>query len=163
MRKWSRSIGISGTLIIHLSLLLQFIVIPITKKPPPPPPPGSEQKEISVALLPPIEHSSIVTPPVDSSSELVAQVDPNICKDQGKTYLGVGFRYSPFTNLVTHIPEYYPAYRAGMRIGDMVLDPDTPIVDGYLDIEVVRGYQQMHFRIKAEQICYKARLTNVVS
>ncbi len=41
----------------------------------------------------------------------------------------------------------------------MVLDPDTPIVDGYLDIEVVRGYQQMHFRIKAEQICYKAKLT----
>lgn len=158
MHKWSRIAGISGTLIIHLSLLLSFIIIPAIKKTPLSPPPVTE-KEITVALLPPTTHRSDILP-ANGDTETVTQVDPNICENQGKTYLGVGLRYSPFTNLIIHVPEFYPAYKAGMRVGDMLLDPDTPIVDGYLDIEVVRGYQQIHFRIKAEQICYKAKLTH---
>jgi len=158
MRNWSRTIGISGTLIIHLSLLLQFIVIPVLKKPPPPPPPGNQQ-EVEVTLLPPVEHKSIILPPIDAPAEIIAQVDPDICKNQSDSYMGVGFKYSPFTALIIHVPEYYPAYRAGIRLGDMILDPDTPIVNGYLDIEIMRGYQQMHFRIKAEKICFKPKLT----
>jgi len=157
MSKWGRFIGISGTLIIHLSLLLQFIVIPSTKKPLSGGATGG--KEIVVTLLPPTQHKSIILPPDESPIKVLSHIDPDICANKDNSYMGVGFRYSPFTNLVIDVPEYYPAYKAGIRVGDLLLDPDSPIVDGYLNIEIIRGYQQIHFRIKAEQICYGTELT----
>jgi hypothetical protein len=154
MRKRSRFAGISGTLIIHLALLLPFIIIPILH-PPVSNVPKSTEKVLEVTLLPPKESLAEKLPISDIPNQNISQTDPVICKNQDKNYFGVGFIYSPFTSLVTYAPEFYPAYKAGIRIGDMVLDPDTPIVNGFLDIEIIRGYQQMHFRIKAENICFK--------
>lgn len=81
--------------------------------------------------------------------------DSRVCKDKSSTYMGVGLLYSETTLEVTHAPEYYPAYKSGIRVGDKLLNPHADIdSQGFITLYVLRFGKQITFRSKAEKICF---------
>lgn len=78
-----------------------------------------------------------------------------ICSGKDKNYIGVGMIIQPGTNRVTNVPEQYPAYKAGIRNGDIIVDPYGPtIMNGYVSFDIRRGDQILNIKIHAEKICY---------
>ena len=81
--------------------------------------------------------------------------DDAICDGKDKNYMGVGMIIQPGSNRVTNAPEQYPAYKAGIRQGDIIIDPYGPTeVDGHIIFEVKRGSSNIRIQIKVEKICY---------
>lgn len=81
-------------------------------------------------------------------------VDSRVCSNRDKNYLGIGMLYNVGSNLVTYVPTFYPAYLAGVRVGDFLLNPEEPIQDGYINLRFIRGYIEHRLRIKTEMICF---------
>ncbi len=146
-------------ILLHISLVIKINV---------PPPPVlyiqttseeiPQEKMVEVTLLP---REKLITsevqdaPPNDIPVSPKYKTDTKICTGKDKTYFGVGFIWNPQTNVITHAPEDYPAYKAGIRQGDMVMNPAEEYIDGYVTFEVVRSFQQLRFRVKGDNICYQ--------
>jgi len=74
---------------------------------------------------------------------------------QGKTYVGIGLQFN-LDQIVIIAPESYPAYKAGIRVGDEVLNPDfEPDVDGYDIVDFTRRGKHHRLRIKTQWICLR--------
>jgi C-terminal processing protease CtpA/Prc len=74
---------------------------------------------------------------------------------QGKTYVGIGLQFN-LDQAVTVAPESYPAYKAGIRVGDQVLNPDfEPDADGYDVVDFTRHGKHHRLRIKTQWICLR--------
>lgn len=80
--------------------------------------------------------------------------DSLVCSGRDKTYVGIGIIFNIGSYTISHAPEYYPAFKAGVRVGDVIANPPLEIVDGYIDIEVIRGYTHLRFHVKADNICF---------
>jgi len=88
----------------------------------------------------------------------------NIC--EGETYIGIGVGL--FANIVTDVPEGYPAHHAGIKEGDEIIgaydhsNPDIFIKganfknkEGGVDIVIERKGKRMTITTVREKICYK--------
>jgi hypothetical protein len=76
------------------------------------------------------------------------------CAD-GKSYWGIGMQFN-LNNIVINAPESYPAYHAGIRVGDVVTDRDIhPDEQGYETVEFTRRGKLHRLRIKTEWICLR--------
>jgi len=74
---------------------------------------------------------------------------------EGKAYKGIGMQYDP-DEIVTVVPASYPAYKAGIRLGDEVLNPDfQPDADGYDLVAFSRHGIKRTLRIKTQWICLR--------
>jgi hypothetical protein len=149
-------IGAMVTIIIHLALLISF-VMPPPKRFPPPSGRLTKYKDVEIKFIPMKEaKSSIEEKPPNDLPSIRYKTDPIICSAKDKEYLGIGVMWRPDTGLVIHVPEDYPAYKAGIRIGDQVKDPfANDITNGYLDMDVMREYTLLHFHVKVEKICFQ--------
>jgi hypothetical protein len=106
----------------------------------------SQQQESNINT----EQSASNTGPVESFP-----ADDLFCADKSQVFLGVGVLYSRDDGMVTYAPEYYPAFRAGIRTGDLILNPDDQVdASGYITLKISRQGRSLIFRIKAEKICY---------
>jgi hypothetical protein len=147
-------LAIIGSLLIHAAFLF-VLVSAAGLKPPPPPPP---KNDIRIEL---VETKPAIPPPpdktrLDKHGKKVYERDEVICSNKDNTYVGVGLMIQPGSDTVVSAPKQYPAYLAGIRVGDFIIDPFfTNIVDGYLDFRVIRGYDVIQFHIRVENICYK--------
>lgn len=148
-----RMVGLVCSTIVHMSLLI-YLIFPIVTPPPPPPPPAEDEpKPVSVRLIPREQPSKDTDVLKGNKDALSYPTDPQICSAKDKMYRGVGIIHTFGSNMVVYAPEYYPAYKAGMRVGDFIVN-DTKEVDGYIDFEVRRGYTALFFHIKSDNICY---------
>lgn len=110
------------------------------------------------------KQSTPVTPPTvevqltgsQSSSSLQDPGDGIGCPD-GEWFGGVGLEHDLFTNRIPKAPSGYPAYRAGVRVGDILLneyelrgDPGTEV-----QIQVDRADQILVFKAVRTKICVK--------
>lgn len=78
------------------------------------------------------------------------------CSDKDKRYKGIGITYYVKQRVVLSAPQSYPAYKAGVRVGDGVIDPGyVPNKDGTVDVIVTRDEKELHFVIMPGEICYK--------
>ena len=93
----------------------------------------------------------------DDTTPTLDEVDAEICNGKSDTYVGAGIIIQPGSDLVTSAPPQYPAYKAGIRVGDKLIDPfgSDVMPDGYIDFTVLRNNELIKFHIKAEKICYK--------
>lgn len=148
-------IAVIGSLLIHAAFLLilsfSWLSAPQPKKPP--------IENVHVELIEtkqPATHPPVDQTPVDKHGKKIYRRDEVICSGKDNTYVGVGIMIQPGSDTVTSAPEQYPAYMAGMRVGDFILDPfSTQIVDGYIDFDVRRNTDILKFHIKVDNICYK--------
>lgn len=152
----SRLVGIIATLLIHLLVVLLFLLHPRVYPAPPKKDSGNigkMQQAVSVKLIPLDQLHSDRTSnnqqgPTDVRSD-------HICMGKDDTYVGIGVTYSTATYLIISAPESYPAYKAGIRVGDMFIDPDIkPAADGYATINIMRDKVQLKFRVKFSSICF---------
>lgn len=74
---------------------------------------------------------------------------------QGKAYRGVGLHADVYQRII-EVPESYPAFKAGIRRGDVLADRDIePDVDGYDTIDFKRLGIPHRLRIKTRWICLR--------
>ena len=150
---------ILASAVIHSIILGALVYVPekvIRLQPPPP-----EKESVVITFIPPVAESTIAeveetiaeegsswdTPPAKYPDKKPS------CTGKDKSYEGVGFMFSPGTNTVLLVPRYYPAYKAGLRVGDMITNYIV-IINGYIDLDLIRGYTKLHLHIKTDKICY---------
>jgi len=118
------------------------------------------ENRMAIKLLPP-EQLATIRPAFLKSDEYYKPTHhpyskEGICEGKDKNYIGIGMMIQPGTRLVINVPEMYPAYRAGIRVNDVIVDPYGPVIDraGYIEFGVERDNVISRVRIKAEKICY---------
>lgn len=85
--------------------------------------------------------------------EASASKDDNPCTLETSSYIGVGIVHSLSSNMIMQAPEQYPAYRAGIRKGDIFISVTE---DGeYKNLTVTRNGITLEFHIKTQPICYE--------
>ncbi len=145
---------------ISLFLHMCFVLSTITVKEPIKTPTPATEKQVAVKLLAP-EAPPRTRPASLKSDEYYKPSsrpydDEKICEGKDKNYVGIGMMIQPGTRRVINVPVMYPAYRAGIRPNDVIVDPYGPVIkdDGYIEFEVERDKVISRMRIKAEKICY---------
>jgi hypothetical protein len=150
-----KTIGIIVSLMLHLFLLFILLWTPQMYEKLGNPKTESKPVEVTLKVM---EHTP--ARPEQSKNDLPAnkpkyETDSVICSGKDKTYVGVGLVYQPGSNLVTRAPPGLPAYDAGVRIGDFILDPDAPMINGYITFNIRRSFTFLVFHIKADNICFQ--------
>ena len=158
--------AIVASAVIHFFVLFYSTRIPLREPPKSNPIVETKKdtvKRMEVRLLPkeqaPETSAIIAKNEPTTVSKKSYPIDSKICSGKDKNYKGIGIIYNPTTGVILHAPSYYPAYQAGLRIGDMILSPDTPYTSEYADIQYVRpngdNMRQSTLRIKIDNICFE--------
>jgi len=86
-------------------------------------------------------------------------INGNRCDSTKNLYDGVGFIYLPSTGQVLNAPTMLPAYQAGIRIGDLLLNDPDPDADGFESLVVLKfqASTPTTFHIKTIKICFKEK------
>ena len=146
-----RTVGIIGTLVIHLALPI-YLLWP--RHPPPPPPASEIEHSVRVTLIPKISAAPAITE--GDGPGINGAPDPRICAGRHKTYTGIGIIHGIGTLRIDSAPATYPAYKAGLRVGDQIVELYHEIGGSpYMRVHVTRNGQHLKFRIKVEPICYE--------
>jgi hypothetical protein len=145
-----RTIGIVGTLAIHIALPV-YLLWPRTL-PPPPPPPSEDPKPIQVRLIPKRELSRELKP--GEQPGINGAPDPKICENRDLSYEGIGIIHSYGTQLILSAPAEYPAYRVGARVGDMIIELYRIEGTRFVFLRVNRHGTYLNFKVPVEQICF---------
>lgn len=149
--KLNTIIALIGSLLIHAAFLFVLFSNAGIK-----PPPKQEKKQdtmkVELITVAPVVVEKNIPKPGDKGYKR----DEIMCAGKDNTYTGVGIMIQPGSDTIIKAPEQYPAYRAGMRVGDFIIDPfGVDIVDGYMDFRIMRHTEVIQFHIKVENICYK--------
>ncbi len=73
----------------------------------------------------------------------------------GKAYVGIGVQSNVYQKVVV-VPESYPAFKAGLRRGDVLTDPDMePDAEGYDTVDFTRHGKHHRLRVKTQWICLR--------
>jgi hypothetical protein len=81
-----------------------------------------------------------------------------ICDGKDSAYEGVGMIIQPGSNLVISAPPQYPAYKAGIRKGDRIVDPYGPAAKhGVVDFQVETRQSLRTVRIRLAKICFRSK------
>jgi len=73
----------------------------------------------------------------------------------GKSYRGIGMQFN-LRDIVINAPQSYPAFQAGIRVGDIVIDPNIePDGEGYETVNFIHSGKAHRLRIKTEWICLR--------
>ena len=149
--------GIFGCILFHLLIILPFVVTIVETKEKVKKIQPHKEIEIDVKLIPTKPKINENQNKIDLALKLSYPADPEFCTEKDKTYLGIGLLKSFGSDLIIYIPKPFPAYKAGLRLGDFILNPDAEIIDGYLDYDIMRYDKKMHFHIKVDNICFNKR------
>ncbi len=72
-------------------------------------------------------------------------------------YTGIGVQHDPASCLVLSVPFGYPAYKAGIQAGDLIVEPACGEILGpegtTVKIKIMRGIQVLNFYIVRGKIC----------
>lgn len=141
------------SVLIHILLVIMLFVRPPVKAGYESETTPNRQRVVSVNIVPDVvgDRENMIS--LVSEGFKYAR-DERLCAGKDNTYMGIGIKFDSYMAYVIYAPEMYPAYKAGIRVGDRILNPDVPIKDGYINFKIIRNDENMEFRIKIERICY---------
>lgn len=146
-----RVLGFALAAIVHFTVLL-ILIWPANQKKAPPP---SKENVVQVKLIPlTVQSSEIVKS--QKTGEGFAIIDPIICEGQNEKYKGIGLVYTFGDQRILQIPEQYPAFKAGLRLKDMILtisNQDDRF--DFVDVVVYRNGVELKFHIRKDLICFQ--------
>ena len=91
-----------------------------------------------------------------SEGEVEVPAKQEVKKDCKESFGGIGIQMGLYGEVV-EVPEWYPAYKAGIRLGDVVLNNES--IRGepgtFVAVRIIRDNQELTFIIKRDIICYK--------
>jgi len=151
----SRLVGVIGAVLIHLTVVAPLLIPSCTPPVTPPPPPTAEHEETIVQLYI-VSQKDEPQPPQNGDK---GQWTGDDCPDVKKIYEGVGIIYDPGTGRVLQAPPSLPAYKAGVRVGDVFVNPypggSNGIRDGIAEFDFFRSAERFTVRIPTEKICFE--------
>jgi hypothetical protein len=108
-----------------------------------------------VALPMPPAPLQLLAPPHGGEERLLEAKDGAPECALGKVYVGIGVQYS-LEGVVLVAPQSYPAFQAGIRLGDVLSDTGMkPDPEGYFTVDFTRRGQAHRVRIKTKRICLR--------
>jgi hypothetical protein len=147
-----RRFGFIGSILLHGSIVLYLLWPRAQQVPPPKPLPQASEETTTVKLMSVADSDKAI-----ALGNQAGGIDPEICADRDQRYIGIGITFGFGTNLVLTAPPQYPAYRAGIRVGDMLEDPwaitNTP---AWITVKVTRHDKKLSFRVKPSDICFRS-------
>lgn len=148
MNRKLKVFGIVCTLVIHLAVLF-FAIFSFEeeKKERPKEPP--KETSLSVRLLKPEQKQK--EPPKKSEGFVP---DKTVCESKHPSYEGIGIVHQLGTSMIIMAPEQYPAYQAGIRVGDMIVEMYKIPNSNLMFVEVNRHGVNLSFKVKRQKICY---------
>lgn len=149
---WKKVIAFTVSILIHLFVIV-FVATPQVGGESVEEQINTEPDPVQVRLLPKEEKTAAEKTEADKGAPTEMSITDLVCTDEKSTYKGIGIIWWPDTGQVLEAPEFNPAYKAGIRVGDFIIN-DVTQVDGYVDIIVLRNYNKLTFRIKTENICF---------
>lgn len=141
-------------IIIHL-FMLGILRWPADKHPPLTVPPRTGN-EIRVTLIPQQVSIDQVPLPNMTRGRTHLPMYQHKCEDNPH-YTGAGFIYNPGTGYVQEAAPGYPAYEAGLRVGDL-LQSDPEVVDQTMTVRFLRTGRdtQIHtIKLTVAPVCFK--------
>lgn len=121
----------------------------------------SEQNSRKITLLPNGKQEFVDVIKMEDLDGTGAANQVPRCKDN-ETYDGIGVTYGIGTGQIATAPPYYPAYKAGVRVGDVVINSEFITENGYTSFTVSRlgVSDHIHFKVKLDKICYETERKN---
>lgn len=144
-------VGIIGSITVHLIVIVAFFLTPTPPLPQKAEPPfPTDDTPTNVTLL--MDEAEMSNGMGISNQPLT--FDGNPCPPGAKTYLGVGISYNQVTGQIEQAPSAHPAYKAGIRVGDLLVNNPYPDENNMMHLNIIQGNHQQTLSIKATQICY---------
>lgn len=142
-------IALAATVILHAALvgfaLWDDDDVTTTHQPP-------QETSIHVRLLSTDEADGIEDSQTKENGTISAAADVG-CKSENEKYYGIGILHVQM--MVIQAPPEYPAYQAGIRVGDLITNLYHENGIDYLNVEVTRDNTALVFlRIKKVQVCF---------
>jgi hypothetical protein len=112
---------------------------------------------IKIKLLPPKDlHQENKTAQIQGNGKGYRVINKTICAGQNEQFRGIGIKVSFGSEIIIEAPEQYPAYKAGLRLNDVVLSmSDKDDTADFEQITVQRSGQVLNFKILKDTVCYK--------
>lgn len=149
-----RTTCLLASISMHLLVLLALILPSCSTVKPPPP---KDDKRLTVVRLLPYQEPKTTDTTVAKNGRTWTGDD---CPDKTKVYEGIGIVYGFLTDRVLEAPPSLPAYKAGVRVNDIIVSSvpggTNGIPDGWTEYEFYRGQKHYTVRIKLEKICFEA-------
>jgi hypothetical protein len=83
----------------------------------------------------------------------------SVCTGKDENYKGIGIIVNPAldSGLIIEAPPFYPAYKAGMRVGDRIYDPyKAPDAGGVYHYLIQRpDFSRVVIHVRKEKICFR--------
>ena len=144
-------LGITITVLLHLLVVVALLWQPTkVQEPPTAPPPPKREKFLEVRLLPPDTVDGVQN---DGNTPAGGEVTQR-CANGDNTYLGVGIVHNLGSGYISSVPRIYPAYKAGIREGDILVEMYRIPSTDKMHLVVERDGLNISRTIKMEQICF---------
>jgi predicted metalloprotease with PDZ domain len=148
------AVGIAATLLLHLALAVTLLWTPerVKGQPEQPLPTAVEHKALQVRLLPPDAPTKETH---EGSSPESGSIHEEKCSSKGNTYLGIGVVHNIGSGIISSAPVDYPAYKAGIREGDVLVEMYRLPSTNKMYVSVTRNGRTITRTITMKQICFR--------
>lgn len=102
----------------------------------------------------PLSPKEAPPPVINDQPGINGAPDPRICSSKDQEYRGIGIIHSFVTQIVESAPAEYPAYKAGIRVGDQIMEIYRLPGTQYMMVYVNRDRKSLKFKVKMEKICF---------
>jgi len=149
-----RVVGLVASVLLHLIFLVALLIRPDLTGAGKPAMADLEENVIHISMM-----GDMIKPKETGDGESTND-DEDRCANGTKKYNGVGFIYSRETGIISDVPETTPAYKAGIREYDVLMNPtDGDLPPGPATIVIMRYGVSMSFVIETTKICYDTEKT----
>lgn len=155
----TRSVGMVLSLLLH-ALALLFLLPPSISKSTSDKNSGAVDGDDVVFIDPSIHYNLAET---NKTTELFKEAieQRDLCKDASANFVGLGIRWYPATGIVTHVAKGYAAQKAGLLVGDRIINTESLAGDfadkdvgKLVTLHIERYNVRLRISVRLEKVCF---------